>query len=594
MDHFKITFRPDNKSIAIHAGATVLEAAAQAGIILNAACGGKGTCKKCQIKLLPADKAVLACQHRLDGNLEIMVPVTSRFFEQRILLHGTERSLELSPIVSKKFLRINPSDWDKSLTAALSDRAFHCGEVTENARHQFKQLCEHGIREMTVVFHDRKATALEPTDTTGTIYGVAVDIGTTTVAAKLIDLTDGQVKATAASGNPQITYGDDVISRISHGQTEEGLAELHDVIVYCINTLIKQLCRQSKVQAEDIYEVIIAGNTTMSHIFLKLPVKQLGQAPYHAFSVDAFDRTADEMRIKINPAGNIHTIENIAGFVGSDTVAVAVAVAMDELDKMTLVVDIGTNGEIILGTKDRMYAASCAAGPALEGARISQGSRAIDGAIERVVLNSDDIDLDVIGGKTARTICGSGLIDAVALLVELGIIDSTGRFVNPGGLAGKLPPKILGRVIEQADGQYAFVLAHNSDGHEKPVILTQKDVRETQLAKAAIRAGIKLLQKKFGISDIDIEQILLAGAFGNYLRRKSAWQIGLLPNVPLERIQFVGNAASSGAQMVLTSRMCRDLAKKLARQIEYVEIAHDPAFSTEFAESMLFEPPISS
>jgi uncharacterized 2Fe-2S/4Fe-4S cluster protein (DUF4445 family) len=546
--HFRVTFKPDNKSIVIHSGATVLEAAAQAGIILDTTCGGKGTCKKCLVKLLPQDKGVLACQYRIDSDLEVMVPVTSRFFEQRILAHGTGRAVELSPVISKKF-----------------------------------------VDNQTIVYRDHTPIAFEQGDTTKTIYGIAVDIGTTTVVAKLIDLADGRLKATAASGNPQIAYGDDVISRISYGQTEKGLAELHDVIVYCINTLIKELCLQSSIAPEHIYELTVAGNTTMNHIFLKLPIKQLGQAPYRAFSIEAYDRTADQMRIKINPAGNIHTIENIAGFVGSDTVAVAVAVAMDESEKMTLVVDIGTNGELILGTKDRMYAASCAAGPALEGARISQGSRAIDGAIERVVLNGDDIDLDVIGGKAPRTICGSGLIDAVALLVELGIVDSSGKVVSPNELGGKLPPKVLARVIEQANGQGAFVLAHNSDGSEHPVILTQKDVRETQLAKAAIRAGIKLLQKKFGIADSDIERILLAGAFGNYIRRKSARQIGLLPNVPLERIHFVGNAASAGAQMVLTSRICRELAGKLARQIEYVEIAHDPAFTVEFAESMLFE-----
>lgn len=550
MDHFRVTFKPDNKSIVIHAGATVLEAAAQAGIILNASCGGKGVCKKCRVKLLPEDKDILACEYRIAGNLEIMVPIVSRFFEQKILEHGTDRPVELVPAISKIYI---PSE------------------------------------NKTVVYWCNSEITSETGDTSKKVYGVAIDIGTTTIVAKLIDLTNGQLKATAASGNPQIAYGDDVITRIFHGQTDAGLTELHDVIVYCVNTLIKQLCVQSNIAPEHIYEVTIAGNTTMSHIFLKLPVAQLGQSPYHAYSVDAFDRTAADMRIKINPVGNIHTIENIAGFVGSDTVAVAVAVAMDEVKKMTLVVDIGTNGEIILGTKDKMYAASCAAGPALEGARISQGSRAIDGAIERVVLNTHDIDLDVIGGKTPRTICGSGLIDAIALLVEQGIVDATGRFVSPADLDGKLPPKILARIIQQNNDQYAFVLAHNADAHEPPVILTQKDVRETQLAKAAIRAGIKLLQKKFGIADTDIEQILLAGAFGNYIRRKSAWQIGLLPNVPLERIHFVGNAASSGAQMTLTNQKCRLLAGQLARQIEYVEIAHDPEFTMAFAESIMFD-----
>ncbi|MDO8303605.1 MAG: 2Fe-2S iron-sulfur cluster-binding protein, partial [Sedimentisphaerales bacterium] len=226
MDHFRVTFKPDNKSIVIHAGATVLEAAAQADIILNASCGGKGTCKKCRVKLLSEDKDVLACQYRITGDIEIMVPQISRFYEQKILEHGTERDIELSPVISKQF-----------------------------------------IDNKTIVYRGHTPIASEAGNTTATMYGVAVDIGTTTVVAKLIDLTNGQLKTTAASGNPQIAYGDDVISRISHGQTDKGLTELHDVIIYCVNTLIKQLCVKSSVPPEHIYEVTIAANTTMSHIF---------------------------------------------------------------------------------------------------------------------------------------------------------------------------------------------------------------------------------------------------------------------------------------------------------------------------------------
>jgi uncharacterized 2Fe-2S/4Fe-4S cluster protein (DUF4445 family) len=257
---------------------------------------------------------------------------------------------------------------------------------------------------------------------------------------------------------------------------------------------------------------------------------------------------------------------------------------------MTLVVDIGTNGELILGTKEAMFAASCAAGPALEGARISQGSRAVAGAIERVLVNNDDIDLDIIGtegGAFARTICGSGLIDAVAVLLDMGLIDETGRFVEKDELTGKLSDDILGRLIEQ-DGQGAFVLAHNTGNNNEPVILTQKDIRETQLAKAAIRAGIILLQKKIGINDEDIEQVLLAGAFGNYIRRESAKRIGLLPDVELEKIHFVGNAASTGAEMVLLSSECRELAAEIVKKIEYVEIANQAEFQDVFAESLMF------
>jgi uncharacterized 2Fe-2S/4Fe-4S cluster protein (DUF4445 family) len=287
----------------------------------------------------------------------------------------------------------------------------------------------------------------------------------------------------------------------------------------------------------------------------------------------------------MNPAGNIHTVENIAGFVGSDTTAVALAVDIDSAEQMTLVVDIGTNGELILGTKDKLYAASCAAGPALEGARITCGSRAMEGAVEAVVVNNNDIDLDVIGNRPARSVCGSGLIDAVAVLLELGIIDATGRFVDRGILKDKIPANILSRIYK-LQGEPAFMLT-SSDSPTK-VFLNQKDIRETQLAKAAIRAGIKLLQKKNGLEDNDIERVLLAGAFGNYIRKESALRIGLLPNIPPERIIFVGNAASSGAVMSLVSQHHREKSSELAEKIEYIEIAHEPEFQDIFADSLLF------
>ena len=533
MKHFTVTFRPEGRRISIHAGATILEAAGQAGIILNTVCGGVGTCGKCQVALQPGGRKVLACQHRIEGNLTIEVPSESRFFEQQILHHGIDRQIEVAPSIHDQYPDL--------------------------------KTAEH-------------------------LFGVAVDIGTTTVVAMLIDLADGRCRATAAVENPQIRYGDDVVSRIAHTSVVGGLDELHDTIVSCVNDLIERLCRETAVAASHIYELTVAGNTTMNHIFLKFPVEQLGQAPYKAYSTEAQDRNAGEMQIAINPRGNVHVIESIAGFVGSDITAVAVAVGMDEAEGMTLVVDIGTNGEIVLGTKDRMYAASCAAGPALEGARISQGGRAVEGAIEAVFVSGDDggdIDVDVIGGPPARTICGSGLIDAVAVLLELGLLDETGRFAEKQSLADKLAAPILDRLIEQ-DGQPAFVLAHNGDNGNLRVVLTQKDIRETQLAKAAIRAGIQLLQKKAGITDEDIEQVLLAGAFGNYIRRESALAIGLLPNVGVEKVHFVGNAAGSGARMILVSSQCRNIAKAIATGIEYVEIAHEAQFQMVFAEALMF------
>jgi len=599
MEHFSVKFEPDGKLVSIHRGATLLEAAGQAGIILDTVCGGKGTCRKCLVKLEPDGREVLACQYRVENDLVVVVPAGSRFFEQKILEHGIDRDIRICPCVCKRYLKIAGADvsgFESALKDSLGNDSF---KISANAAEQFKQLAADGADSgLTVVLRGQvpcgltdsgtveyTAQSLEQGDTTASIFGVAVDIGTTTVVARLVDLTSGKCLATAAVTNPQTIYGDDVISRIAYGQTQKKLVEMQKIIIGCINELVSRLCKQADIEATSIYEITAAGNTTMNHIFLALPIKQLGQAPYAAYSLDACDRPAEQMGLNINPEGNVHTIENIAGFVGSDTTAVAVAVGIDMAEEMTLIVDIGTNGEIVLGTKQRLLAASCAAGPALEGARISCGSRAIDGAIERVVVN-EDIDVDVIAGGEARSICGSGLIDAVAVLLDLGIIDPTGRFVEPEKLAQKLPKAILSRIVER-NGRYAFVLAGNSRRNEA-VILTQKDIREMQLAKAALRAGVRILQDKMHTRDDDIRHILLAGAFGNYIRRKSAMRIGLLPQVPIERIHFVGNAAGSGAQMVLSSAECRALAGHLAQKIEYVEIAHSPEFQMVFAESLLF------
>jgi uncharacterized 2Fe-2S/4Fe-4S cluster protein (DUF4445 family) len=531
MKRFNIIFKPDEKKVSIHAGATLLDAAGQAGIILNTFCGGKGTCKKCLVNLEPDGGQVLACQYHIQSDLVVSIPLTSRFYEHKILKHGIDSILGICPNIYEKY-------------------------------------------------HAKASTKA--------MLGVAVDIGTTTVVAKLINMIDGQCLSTQAALNPQIRHGDDVVSIFAYAKTDKILAVLHILIIDCVNDLITKLCKQVTIKAEDIYEICAVGNTTMSHLFLKLPVAQLGQAPYKAFSLDAHDVPAEKLNLQINPEGNVHAVENIAGFLGSDTTAVALATDIDLAEQITLAIDIGTNGELVLGTKDKLYAASCAAGPAFEGARITCGGRAAEGAIEAVIVDNDDIVLDVIGGGVFRSICGSGLIDAVAVMLDLGIIGASGRFTKPD----KLPPAIANRIIEQ-DKQmifYLFRAANVSERlvSERSVFLTQKDIREVQLAKAAIRAGIKILQRKLGIADADIQHIFLAGAFGNYIRPQSAMRIGLLPIVPLERIHFVGNAASSGAQMILISRQCREKAGELARKIEYVEIANEPGFQAIYTDCMSF------
>lgn len=531
MDHFTITFKPDGKHVSIRSGATLVEAAGMVGIMLNTVCGQRGTCEKCRVILEPDSQEVLACKYRIKSDLVVTVPTSSRFFQPRILDEGIDAQQAFQPDIYKDYVS---------------------------------------------------------TDQTGEIFGVAIDLGTTTVVARLIDMRDGTSWATEATLNPQTQFGDDVISRIAYAENDDRFAKLHNTIIDCINILIGKLCENAAVETDQIYEVSAVGNTTMSHIFLTFPIEQLGRAPYKAHSLDAYDQPGDNLGIRINPAGRIHVVENIAGFLGSDTTAVTLAADIASAEEMTLIVDIGTNGEIVLGTKDKLYAASCAAGPALEGARIACGSRAAEGAIEAVMINENDIDLDVIGDCPPRSICGSGLIDAVAVMLELGIIDQTGRFANPAELENKLPPTIYSRIVER-EGQLCFILAPPEGEGDDIVFLSQQDIRQMQLAKGAIRAGIKFLQQHAGIEDADIQRVLLAGAFGNYIRPKSALRIGLLPAVDVERIRSIGNAAASGAQMTLLNWYYRTQAGELARNIEYIEIAHEPDFQMVFAESISFD-----
>jgi len=496
MKHFKIRFEPAGSEVYIHAGATILEAASQAGIVLNTVCGGKGICGKCKVILQPSGSQVQACQHTIQSNLTVTVPATSSFYRQKILAAGID--------IQQKF---------KAGITAETRTAAEAG------------------------------------------FGVAVDIGTTTVVARLVDMSSGRTLATEAAPNPQSRYGDDVISRISYAQTEDKYQQLHASIIKCVNRLIEKLCQNTSIKPEQIFHTCIVGNTTMNHLFLRFPVTGLGQAPYNAYNLKARDVSAQELGLNINSEANVHSAANIAGFVGSDITAAALASGIDSENEMTLLADIGTNGEIVLGSKEKLYAASCAAGPAFEGGRISCGSRAVEGAIEAVVFDDRlDIDFDVIGGTTS--------------------------------LRQSVFAELLSRIIE-FEHQPAFVLVDDKQNRRK-VILTQADIRQTQLAKSAVRTGIKLLQQKLSIRDDDIEKLLLAGAFGNYIRPDSAVRIGLLPDVGTERIHFIGNAAASGAQLMLLSTNARKQAAELAEKIEYVEIATEPNFTEIFAEQMAF------
>lgn len=590
MKHYQVTFETDHLTIKIHHGATLFEAAGQAGITLSSPCGGVGRCGKCKVRLLPSQKEVLACQYTVEHDMTVQIPDSSRFFKQQILEHGIQRKVDSHSFIRKFHIKQPPSSLEH-LCSMLAERTGATVTISQDLYSTLDRIENKGITAVLQPNTDNtcKVTSLESGDTTKRLYGIAVDIGTTTVVARMVNLNTFETMLTGSAGNPQGRYGADVVSRISYSENSDGSKQLHQAIIGCLNSLISQITQQSGIDPQDIYEIVAVGNTTMNHLLLKYPVQQLGQAPYKAYSLSPADRNPADLNLNINPAGNIHTLANIAGFVGSDTVAAALACGLDLTELNTLLVDIGTNGEIVYGNGSELLAASCAAGPALEGTGIEYGSRAQTGAIERVIFNGSDIDVDIIGNGTAHSICGSGLIDATAILLDLEIIDSTGRFYEPEEMNPLLPNAVKNRLILH-DQKPAFVLTGNpgNRSRENTVIITQKDIRQLQLAKAAIRAGIELLLKQAEATSGSIQQVLLAGAFGNFIKKENAVRIGLLPDVLLDRIHFVGNAAGSGAEMVLISQNARKLAYDLAKNIRYVEIAHQSEFQTVFSDFLVF------
>jgi len=588
-----------------------MEAAKRAGIPINSPCGGKGTCGNCRVAVskgtpvpTEGEKAHfthdelamgvrLACQAEINGPMRVVIPPETRSFDQKILEEGQLRDVPLAPFIRKQYAEIDEptiSDqradcdriWDKIKTGATKP-------LFPNAiQRLLPRLMRDSNYAMTAVFSNGMLSGLEPGDTTGVLYGAAFDIGTTTVVGYLINLRDGSLVATASKTNPQVTHGDDVVSRINYvTASPTGLDELHDLIVGCINSILEELTTEAKISTNDIYEIVFAGNTTMSHLAMSVDPTFVAQAPYVAAVQEGLNMLPQELGIMINRWGNIFALPNIAGFVGGDTVAMILAVGMHLSDEMTLAIDIGTNGEIVLGNKAGLVSCSTAAGPAFEGARIRQGMRAADGAIDRIDIDCSNVKVHVLGDAPARGICGTGLIDAVAALLDAGVINGMGLMVGPDELPDNC--KILeSRLSETETGMQFMLVAPEESAAPNGVALNQRDVREVQLAMGAIAAGTATLMGELGIQKEDIKRVVLAGAFGNYIRKDRAMRVGILPDLPIERIHFVGNAAGAGAQMALMSGPCRPEAYELSTRVKYIELAGRADFQMLFAESMIF------
>jgi len=616
MEEVKVTFQPEGRRIYALRGMTIAEVAARAGIIIDSPCGGLGNCGQCRVEVIegadvptPEEKRHLssgeikkgyrlACITTVKKEMNILIPEEVRLHRQKFLAKGKSGKVKFSPPLRKVLLKLteptleNPQpDWEnlilsnQHLNPEQSRRVVPEADVDIYMLREISEILRRNKFRVTAIVDNGRLIGIEPGDTSKHIYGVALDIGTTTVVGSLINLNNGEQVAVASAMNSQVVHGDDTISRINFAsKSSEGLNKLTSRIVEVVNNMIEEVSKKAGIDTHDIYYVTCAGNTTMHHLFLGISPRHLGQMPFVPAITRSVALNTQKLKIDINPNGRIYFLPNIAGFVGADIVGVIMATGIDRAKDIKMAIDIGTNGEIVLGSKEKILVCSTAAGPAFEGARITHGMRGAPGAIEKVIINKDEVSYEVIGGIEPQGICGSGLLDLVAEMIKAGLVDETGRFLNREEVKSDIGSHILERIQKNGE-EISFVVAENK---VRKIEINQRDLRQFQLAKGAIRTGIEMLKKKLGIKDKDISEVFLAGAFGNYIHPENAKVVGLIPDIPLERIKFVGNAASEGAKMVLLSQGERERAEEISKGVEHVELSVDPAFNEEFSKQMLF------
>ena len=594
---YTIDFQPLGRRARVARGTTLLDAAREAGIDLNAVCGGGGTCGACRVRI--ADGAVtppvdsekravaeglrLACQTRVLGDVRVDVPTSSMTAPQRAQVEGRERTIEFEPSVAAYDVALDPA----SLTDLRADTLRLRDALREQHKIEVDDIDIAVARELPtalrrdswhtrVILQDGELIALSETELAP--LGLAVDIGTTKVAAYLVDLDTGETLGAAGTMNPQIAYGEDVMARISYAMQDPASArKLQEVIVTGLDDLAHDLCLQAGRSPADIVEAVLVGNTCMHHLVVGLPVAQLGLAPYLAVVGESFDLKARDLGLHFAPGANVHLLPNIAGFVGADHVSMILGAGLFEAQEITVGLDIGTNTEICLVVGDRLLSCSCASGPAFEGAHIHDGMRAAAGAVEWIRLSNGRIDYQTIDRAPPVGICGSGILDGVAVLRRLGV-------VRPNGA---MDLKSHSRVRRTEEGPEFVLVPAGERGAPRDRVITRRDVNEIQLAKAAIRAGVEVLLGEAGIEDQQVERIVVAGAFGTYLDIESAVSVGMFPDLPRERFQQVGNAAGIGAKNVLMSRQCRARADEVASRMEYIELTTHSSFVQIYSEALI-------
>lgn len=623
----KVIFQPSGRRGEVEEGKNLLDVARELGVDIESVCGGKRTCGKCKvrieegffsreainsalsnvspigpdevkfIKAEDGDNTRLACKATILGDILVFVPEKSRAGKQIVRKAATERAIELNPALCKYYVELQPAslhdpqaDFER-LVQALQE-TYGLDNLTID--YTTLQELQPAIRQCNwnvtaTIWMGKEIVRVEP-GFVEECLGLAVDVGTTTVAAYLSDLRSGRVLATDSMMNPQVTYGEDVMSRITYTMTQpDGLNKMHRAIIDGLSQIARNVTQEIQRAPEDICEVVIVGNTAMHHVFLNISPEQLGFSPFPPAVQKSVDVKARDLGLEVNRAAYVHVLPNEAGFVGADNVGVLIAEEPYNQDSMMLIIDIGTNGELVLGNRNKMISSSCATGPAFEGAHIKFGMRAAPGAIEKVRIDPETLEPQYkVIGKTdwhshytevgAKGICGSGIIDAAAEMFKAGIVLKSGRFNM----------NLISRRVRQGhDGLPEYVLAwaeETSIGAD--ITVNQSDIRALQLAKGALYAGAKVMMQKLGITKPD--KVVLAGAFGSYIDKEQAMVIGLFPSCEPENVYAVGNAAGDGARIALLNTAKRAEANDIAGKVEYVELTVEPTFEKEFMWAMHF------
>ena len=623
-----IDFEPISRRILLSSNKPIYDILSEINVPIRSVCGGLGTCGKCKVLIqkgkeffIPPTSAEkksidqseleygwrLACQAKIDTKklhllekteslkIRIFLPNELLLEDFKILTGGIGKGVKRFPAIKKYYLSLDkPSleDPQADFERIIEKLKNTCKDFGINAQLDIQFdllkdlpsiLRENNNKVTVVIWNNKTIIACEPGNTVEDNFGIAYDIGTTTIVGYLINLNNGKVYAVESNLNSQTAYGEDVITRITFIKDDkENLKILNSAVVNDLNDILIKLCSKANVDPSRVYEASIVGNSVMHHIFLGLDPTNIGLSPYVPVIQKGLNISSKKLNLNISKKGVAYIAPVISGFVGADTIGVILSSKIYNEKDLTLAIDIGTNGEIIIGNRRVLAVGSCAAGSALEGAHISNGMRAAGGAIDSLKINPETLDVtfSTIMDKKPLGICGSGLVDAVAEMLKSKILTRSGNFNKE---------LINHERIKKIDKTYEFVIAKKAETSlGKEIIITQNDIRQIQMAKAAFYSGTRLILSSLGKSNLQIKQIFLAGAFGNYINAKNAKFIGMIPDIPDEKIYQIGNAAGIGAQYCLLNVELRNKAEQLLKKTKYIEIAIKKEFQKEYAEAMYF------